>query len=101
MPERGHGAEGAEHERRRDPSVGMIPAARTIVPASMVSLSSRTRPASIDWTAGCQPRAAGARQKPRAGLEQPKTNLVAPDAWIEAQHVAGKRRELTHQFDAD
>ena len=34
-------------------------------------------------------------QNPRAGLEQPKANLVAPEARIEAQHVVGKRRELT------
>jgi hypothetical protein len=31
-------------------------------------------------------------QNPRAGLEQPKADLVvAPDARIEAQHVVGKR----------
>ena len=41
------------------------------------------------------------RQNPRAGLEQPEADLVAPDARIEAQHVVGKRRELTHQFYAD
>jgi hypothetical protein len=34
-------------------------------------------------------------------LEQSKANLVTPDAWIEAQHVVGERRELTHQFHAD
>ena len=40
-------------------------------------------------------------QNPRAGLEHPEANLVAPDARIEAQHVVGKRRELTHQFYAN
>ena len=41
------------------------------------------------------------RQNPRAGLEQPKAHLVAPDTRIEAQHIVGKRRELTHQLGAD
>ncbi len=40
-------------------------------------------------------------QNPRAGFEQPKANLVAPNTRIEAQHVVGKRRELTDQFYAD
>ena len=40
-------------------------------------------------------------QDPRAGLEEPKADLVAPDARIKAQDVVGKRRELTHQLDAD
>jgi hypothetical protein len=40
-------------------------------------------------------------QDPRAGLEQPKTDLVAPNARIKAQHVVGKRGELTDQFYAN
>ena len=41
------------------------------------------------------------RQNPRAGLEQPEADLVAPDPRIEAQHIVGKRRELTDEFHAD
>ena len=77
--------------------------------------AARARPRSTGQASrpGCQPRDAGARAplwppasrrfpaNPRAGLEQPKANLVAPNARIKAQHVVGERREFTDQFCAD
>src|SRR5215218_1600892 len=36
-------------------------------------------------------------QNPGTRLEQLKANLVAPDAWVEAQHVVGKRGQLADQ----
>ena len=78
-----------------------------MVPASMVSFSSRTRSVSIKRTAVAtwmstpapleRPRGRGRQfrvelwQNPRASLEQPKVNLVAPDTRIKAQHIVGKR----------
>ena len=68
-------------DRRRDLDVD---------PASLEHARRRRRQLRVDpW------------QNPRAGLEQPEADLIAPDPWIEAQHIVGKRRELTHQFCAD
>ncbi len=94
-----------------------MPAANTMVPASMVSFSSSTPPG-LDRPDSCRDldvnpaplehaRRRGGQlhvdlwQNPGAGLEQPKANLVAPDARIKALHVVGKRYEFTRQFYAN
>ena len=59
-------------------------------PASLEHARRRSRQLRVDlW------------QNPRAGLEQPKAHLVAPDARIEAQRVVRKCRELTDEFHTD
>ena len=98
-------------------ALGTMPAASTIVPASMISFATRTRPASIARTGVETRMSAPRRWSTRAataasfssisgrmrgtGLEQQEANLVASESRIEAQHVIRECRELAQQLDTD
>lgn len=97
--------------------LGIMPALSTIVPASMVfAVEAHVPPVyrpnsggnlDVDAATLEHARCRGRQllvdlwQDPRAGLEEPKADLVPPDARIETQDVVGKGGELTDQFGAD
>ena len=103
------------HRNARRHRVGTIPAASTMVPASIGPSARWTRPARSSAPrarpdVGPAPlRAPGSRPRrapdpPRAGsaarLEQVEPELVAPEPRVVAQHVLGERRQLAQQLDA-
>ena len=97
--------------------LGTMPAASTMVPASMVASARWTRPGSIERTgvevrmsaprrsstrvADGRERGVDLRQDAGAGLEQVEAELVAAEARIVAQDVLGERGELAEQLDTD
>ena len=94
-----------------------MPAASTIVPASMISFARRTRPGSIERT-GVEtrmsaPRRWSTRAATAASFSSISGSMRAPASnsrkrissrrmsRIEAQHVVRERRELAQQLDTD